>query len=160
MLRGQPGSRSDQYSLALVYQELLTGTFPYEGKTPQQLMMHHIATKPDLGGLPPGDRPIVAPALAKKPDERFRVVPRRSCRRSWRCRTPPAPPNAGMDVRRARVERSMADMNMPMGEPIDEDEADGASSSTGPQFARRSDAEHHVAGWAATRRTDSASRTA
>ena len=46
VLRGQPCTRSDQYSLALVYQELLTGTFPYDGKTPQQLMMHHIATKP------------------------------------------------------------------------------------------------------------------
>ena len=33
VLRGQPCSRSDQYSLALVYQELLTGTFPYQGKT-------------------------------------------------------------------------------------------------------------------------------
>lgn len=130
VLRGQPGSRSDQYSLALVYQELLTGTFPYDGKTPQQLMMHHISTKPDLGRLPAGDRPIVRRALAKKPEERYSSclafvqalmsVPNAS-----------APPNAGMEVRRARVERSIAEMNMPVGEPIEAD--DGASSSTGAQ---------------------------
>src|SRR5688572_2484922 len=35
-LRGTPSHRSDQYSLALVYQELLTGTFPYAGKSAQQ----------------------------------------------------------------------------------------------------------------------------
>jgi len=131
VLRGQPGSRSDQYSLALVYQELLTGSFPYDGKTPQQLMMHHLSSKPEVGRLPPGDRPVVRRALAKKPEERYSSclafvqalmsVPNSS-----------APPNAGMEVRRARVERSIAEMSMPMGEPLPADEAD-ANSSTGPQ---------------------------
>ena len=128
VLRGQPGSRSDQYSLALVYQELLTGTFPYEGKTPQQLMMHHIATKPRLTGLPPADRPIVARALAKKPEERYA-----SCLAFVQAlMTVPnavATPNAGMDVRRARVERSVADMSLPIGEKMDQDEPEASDSS-------------------------------
>ncbi|VTU02556.1 serine threonine protein kinase : Probable serine/threonine protein kinase OS=Blastopirellula marina DSM 3645 GN=DSM3645_24085 PE=4 SV=1: Pkinase: PilZ [Gemmataceae bacterium] len=70
-LRGEPSNRSDQYSLALVYQELLTGTFPYNGKTARQLMLQHVSSKPDLSGLPPGDRPIVLQALAKDPEQRF-----------------------------------------------------------------------------------------
>jgi serine/threonine protein kinase len=124
VLRGQPCSRSDQYSLALDYQELLTGTFPYEGKTAQQLMMHHIATKPNLSGLPVADRPIVFRALAKKPEERYpsclafvqalMTVPNAA-----------ATPSAGMDVRRARVDRSVADLNLPTGEPLEAGEADG-----------------------------------
>lgn len=71
VLRGTVDTRSDQYSLALVYVELLTGAFPYSGRSPQQLMMQHVTTAPDLGALPEVDRPIVAQALAKKPGERF-----------------------------------------------------------------------------------------
>ncbi|MDB5308200.1 MAG: pknF 1 [Gemmataceae bacterium] len=71
VLRGQVDTRSDQYSLALVYQELLTGTFPYSGRTPQQMMLQHVSTAPDLTGLPECDRPAVLRALAKKVEDRF-----------------------------------------------------------------------------------------
>ena len=62
---------SDQYSLAITYQELLTGTRPFNGRTPRQLMLQHMKEAPDLSPLPPADRPIVAKALAKNPQERF-----------------------------------------------------------------------------------------
>lgn len=130
VLRGQPCSRSDQYSLALVYQELLTGTFPYTGKTPQQLMMHHIATKPDLSGLPPGDRPVVARALAKKPDERY-VSCLAFVQALMSVADATTPPSIGMDVRRARVARSLAEMELPVGEPIEEHDSNDAINSTG-----------------------------
>jgi hypothetical protein len=117
-LRGQPSSQSDQYSLALVYQELLTGTFPYAGRTPQQLMLQHVSGKPDLTGLPPADQPIVAQALAKEPQERFG-----SClsfvQALMSVASATSLPGAGMNVRRARLERSMADMNMPTGEAVE-----------------------------------------
>lgn len=117
-LRGEPSAQSDQYSLALVYQELLTGTFPYGGRTPQQLMLQHVSAKPDLSGLPPVDYPIVAQALSKNPDERFR-----SClafvQALMAVASAASLPGAGMEVRRARVERSMVDMNLPTGDPID-----------------------------------------
>ena len=71
VLRGTVDARSDQYSLALVYQEMLTGTFPYVGRTPQQMMLAHVSATPDLSPLPEYDRPAVAIALAKKPDDRF-----------------------------------------------------------------------------------------
>jgi hypothetical protein len=117
-LRGQPSPQSDQYSLALVYQELLTGTFPYSGRTPQQLMLQHVSAKPDLSPLPPVDQPIVAQALSKNPEERFR-----SClgfiQALMSIASAASLPGAGMEVRRARVERSMADMNLPTGELLD-----------------------------------------
>jgi hypothetical protein len=61
---------SDQYSLAIVYQELLTGVRPFRANTTQQLIQLHLTGKPDLSPLPPGDRPVIARALAKTPHER------------------------------------------------------------------------------------------
>jgi eukaryotic-like serine/threonine-protein kinase len=61
----------DQYSLAIVYQELLTAQRPYNGSTARHLMMQHIQSAPDLSALPEHDRPVIARALAKKPEERF-----------------------------------------------------------------------------------------
>ncbi len=114
-LRGQPSQQSDQYSLALVYQELLTGTFPYTGRSPQQLMLQHVSSKPDLSGLPPADQPIVAQALSKNPEERFG-----SClafvQALMAIASAASLPAAGMEVRRARVQRSMADMQLPTAE--------------------------------------------
>ena len=71
VLRGHADARSDQYSLALVYHELLTGSFPYSGRTPQQLMLQHVTADPDLAALPEADRPVVGMALAKQPARRF-----------------------------------------------------------------------------------------
>src|SRR5262245_8954837 len=66
VLRGAVHAQSDQYSLALVYQELLTGTFPFTARNAQQYMMQHVSTAPELSGLPECDRPAVGQALAKQ----------------------------------------------------------------------------------------------
>jgi hypothetical protein len=60
----------DQYNLAVAYQELLTGRLPFDGTSSRQLMMQHVMGEPNLRPLPEGDRPVVARALAKKPEER------------------------------------------------------------------------------------------
>jgi hypothetical protein len=60
----------DQYSLAIVFQELLTGRPPFAGSNPRQLMMQHLTAEPNLEPLPPADRPAIARALAKKPEDR------------------------------------------------------------------------------------------
>jgi len=70
-LRGSVHTRSDQYSLALVYCELLTGVFPYPAKTPQQMMLAHVSSPPDVSKLPECDRGPVWTALQKKPEDRF-----------------------------------------------------------------------------------------
>jgi serine/threonine protein kinase len=62
---------SDQYSLAVVYCELLTGQRPFSGKNIRQLALQHMTEAPDLRMLPDADRAVVAKALAKNPDERF-----------------------------------------------------------------------------------------
>jgi hypothetical protein len=68
---GRVSRYSDQYSLAITYQELLTGTRPFPGTTPFQLAAQHSSASPILGPLPPQDQPIIARALAKVPERRF-----------------------------------------------------------------------------------------
>ena len=68
---GQPGPKSDQYSLAIVYQEMLTATRPFPGSTPAQLAAQHMHGKPNLKALPISDQSVVAKALSKNPDDRF-----------------------------------------------------------------------------------------
>ncbi|MEM9643552.1 MAG: protein kinase [Planctomycetota bacterium] len=68
---GRPTLQSDQYSMAVMYQELLTGTRPFSGRTIAQLATQHVHSAPNLEPLPPGDRPVVAKALEKNPERRF-----------------------------------------------------------------------------------------
>ncbi len=71
VLRGEVHTRSDQYSLALVYKELLTGKFPYAAKTSQQMMLAHVSSQPDVSPLPKCDQSPVFTALQKRPEDRF-----------------------------------------------------------------------------------------
>jgi hypothetical protein len=68
---GQISERSDQYSLAIVYQEMLTGHRPFAGKNVRQLAQAHLRDEPDVRALPEGDRPVVLRALSKDPARRF-----------------------------------------------------------------------------------------
>src|SRR6185437_7689071 len=63
--------RSDQYSLAIVYQELLTGQRPFNGKNARTLAQQHMNEEPELRALPVAERPVVARALSKDPAKRF-----------------------------------------------------------------------------------------
>ncbi len=68
---GRPSQRSDQYSLAIVFQEMLTGVVPFPGKTAAQLASQHLHARPRLTSLPAADQDVVARALAKDPSQRF-----------------------------------------------------------------------------------------
>src|SRR5207237_5829461 len=68
---GKISKHSDQYSLAVVYVELLTGRRPFSGKNVRQVALQHMNEPPDLSTLPESDRPVVARALAKDPSKRF-----------------------------------------------------------------------------------------
>ncbi len=68
---GRPGKRSDQYSLAIVYQEMLTGQRPFPGTTPAQLAAQHVHGKPNLRPLPQSDQAIIGKALSKDPGVRY-----------------------------------------------------------------------------------------
>ncbi|MGF1581915.1 MAG: protein kinase [Gemmataceae bacterium] len=71
VFQGQMSDRCDQYSLAVTYQELLTGTLPFQGHNSRQLLFLHSTAQPNLDPLTPADRSIVARALAKNPEARF-----------------------------------------------------------------------------------------
>jgi serine/threonine protein kinase len=71
MFDDEPTIQSDQYSLAIVYQEMLVGTLPFPGRTAAQLAKQHTQAEPQLASLPAADRPIIARALAKNPTDRF-----------------------------------------------------------------------------------------
>ncbi len=81
VLRGRVDARSDQYSLALVYQELLTGTFPYSGRSAQQMMMAHSTAAPISSA---SLRRIRSPSASLWRKNRKTATRRasRSCRRS------------------------------------------------------------------------------
>ncbi len=68
---GRPNQHSDQYSLAIVYQEMLTGDRPFMGRTAAQLAAQHMHSAPALSALAMADRPIVARALSKQPTRRY-----------------------------------------------------------------------------------------
>ena len=71
-------ARSDIYSLAVILYEALTGKLPFEAKTPMEYIQLHV-TKPPIPidervpgkTFPPGLWPVLAKALAKKPDDRY-----------------------------------------------------------------------------------------
>jgi len=68
---GRPTDRSDQYSLAVVYQYLLTGRCPFSGQSFAQLASQHLHGRPDLQSLPEPDRAVIERALAKDPFDRY-----------------------------------------------------------------------------------------
>jgi len=68
---GRPNVHSDQYSLAIVYQEMLTGVLPHEGRTTAQLAAQHLHSRPHLDSLPLADQETIGRALSKDPSQRF-----------------------------------------------------------------------------------------
>lgn len=71
VFQGKLSRHCDQYSLAIVFQELLTGRLPFVGQNSRQLLLQHTKAEPDLTPLDASDRSVVARALAKKPEDRF-----------------------------------------------------------------------------------------
>ena len=64
---GEVSRFCDQYSLAIVYQELLTGQRPFGGTNIRQLLMQHLTGTPDLTPLPESDRPAIAAPWPRSP---------------------------------------------------------------------------------------------
>jgi serine/threonine protein kinase len=62
---------SDQYALAIVYQEMLTGVRPFRGRTAQQLGEQHLRSRANLASLFADEQVVIERALAKDPNERY-----------------------------------------------------------------------------------------
>jgi serine/threonine protein kinase len=74
-IQGHPRPASDQYSLAVVVYEWLTGERPFQGAITevamQQLVVPPAPLRDKLSSVPPAVEQVVLTALAKEPKERF-----------------------------------------------------------------------------------------
>jgi hypothetical protein len=71
LFEGRLVPTSDQYSLALIYQELLTGLHGFRNLSPRQLSSPRQRGLPNLDLLPASDRGIIAAAIDPDPEKRY-----------------------------------------------------------------------------------------
>lgn len=62
---------SDQFSFAVTYHVLRTGTFPYPPPPPRDQLRGYHRPEPDLSLVTPAERPVLARALSPIPQNRF-----------------------------------------------------------------------------------------
>jgi serine/threonine protein kinase len=74
-IQSHPRPASDQYALAVVTYQWLTGEFPFQGSAPEVIAKHLGATPPSIRAkmpdLPAGVEHVIMTALAKDPKARF-----------------------------------------------------------------------------------------
>lgn len=71
---GRYGKEIDIYALGVMFYEMLTGRVPFEGESVGEVLMKHLTAQPDLSPLVEPYRSVVARALNKDPEQRFRTV--------------------------------------------------------------------------------------
>jgi serine/threonine-protein kinase len=79
--RGKPpaGQATDEYALACVFTEMLTGEHLFAGDTPDEIITKHLVDGPVFPknwpeGVPQGISTVIEKALAKDPSERYQGV--------------------------------------------------------------------------------------
>jgi serine/threonine protein kinase/Flp pilus assembly protein TadD len=68
---GDPSPATDQYSLAITYYELRTGSLPYEDDSLYQVMQAILAGRLDLSRVTPAEEAVLRKATARDPSQRF-----------------------------------------------------------------------------------------
>ncbi|MFG0268218.1 MAG: serine/threonine-protein kinase [Rhodopirellula sp. JB055] len=72
--RGQYGREIDLYALGVILFEMLTGDLPFDGETPQEIIVKHLTDSPDLSRVPNQYRNVIHRCLQKDPRKRPRDV--------------------------------------------------------------------------------------
>jgi len=148
---GKISERSDQYSLAIVYQELLTGQRPFAGKNVNQLAQQHLKEAPDLRALPEAERPIVGRCLSKDPAKRFPncmaflfALYKARSGLPGEHTTAPAPPTPGQ--RSKSIADTMEDIQLQAqeGSPEEKGDSEAEVDLGGPPPARTEEADANV----------------
>jgi hypothetical protein len=71
---GRYGREIDTYAMGIILYEMLTGHVPFEGESVGEVLMKHLIAQPDVDRLDTPYRAIIAKALAKDPDVRFKTA--------------------------------------------------------------------------------------
>jgi hypothetical protein len=121
---GRVSRFSDQYSLAIVYQELLTGKRPFNGSNVHQLVMQHVQERPNLNSLPPEDRDAIGKALNKNPEDRYNTCKElvrdlRSQRGTNAISNPVSPPPASFRTPSSRDQENQTERKRPKSPVLD-----------------------------------------
>lgn len=72
--KGVYGKEIDVYALGIMLYEMLSGRLPFEGESSQEIIMKHLTAYPELSVVAPQYRNVIARALQKDPEKRFRSV--------------------------------------------------------------------------------------
>ena len=93
-LSAEPGGRSDLYALGVVFYEMLTGSFPFQGENAADWAYVHLTRSPQppheiAPDLPPVLSAIIMKLLNKDPEERYQsayglLKDLEECGRRWR----------------------------------------------------------------------------
>ena len=117
---GRYGKEIDVYALGIVLFELLTGHVPFEGESVGEVLMKHLTATADVSALAEPYRGVVARALEKDPEKRYRTVDQLLA--ALGRTTPAAGETAGVYAQPAVAEAQPAD-DPPPPEPAIEAEA-------------------------------------
>ena len=104
---GRYGKEIDVYAMGVILYELLTGRGPFEGESVGEVLMKHLTAKPDVSMLPRPYRDIVARALEKDLELRFRSAAEMAAA---------LPPLSGADIKQNVAQPPPAVQNRP-GQP-------------------------------------------
>ena len=64
----------DIYAMGALLFEMLTGTPPYLGASPTEVLMKHLSSEPDVSGIPQPFARVIQKAMAKDPNQRYKSV--------------------------------------------------------------------------------------
>ena len=72
--KGVYGKEIDIYALGIILFEMLTGNVPFDGESSQEIIMKHLTADPDVSMVPQPYAAIIAKAMRKDPEQRYRHV--------------------------------------------------------------------------------------